>query len=165
MLLHDAYERYRFAYPLKNMLRQFHIHDDVWEDRERKEKPIPWLGVSPRYMAQTLGTEWGRECIRPDVWVVLAMGRWHQINAAGKGRMVIPDVRFINEAEWIKENGILLEVKRDDNPHEIDNPDHASEMGIGNVKPHAVVHNDGTKEELRLKAWDIVNDIYSGMAS
>jgi hypothetical protein len=36
ILNYDSYERYRFADPLKNMLRQFHIPDNTWEDREAK---------------------------------------------------------------------------------------------------------------------------------
>jgi len=158
MVLHDVYERYRFADPIKNMLRQFHIQDDVWNDHERKEKDIPWLGRSPRFLAQTLGTEWGRNIVHEDIWVILAKGRWHHLNANRLGRMVIPDVRFLNEAKWIRdEGGIILKIFRPDNDHEIDNKDHASELGFDESMIDNVVVNDGTKDELRDSAWEKIH--------
>jgi len=157
MMMHDVYERYRFADPIKNMLRQFHIHDAVWENREAKEKLIPWLGVSPRYLAQTLGTEWGRVCIRPDIWVVLAKGRWHQLNANGEGRMVIPDVRFDNEAEWIREaGGLVIQIVRPDKLV-ADNPTHASENGISERFIDDAILNDGTVEKMYNTFWERVH--------
>jgi hypothetical protein len=33
--------------------------------------PLKPLGVSPREMAQTLGTEFGRKLVNPDVWVMM----------------------------------------------------------------------------------------------
>lgn len=157
VLDHDAYERYRFADPIKNMLRQFHIQDDVWEDRERKEVPIPWLGCSPRRMAQTLGTEWGRELIHPDIWVILAKGRWHILNAEGKGRMIIPDVRFRNEAEWIREEGgALIQLVRPETLI-IDNSTHSSENGVPSESVDAAILNDGTIDEMYDKFWGAVH--------
>jgi hypothetical protein len=158
MMEHDVYERYRFADPIKNMLKQLHIREDVWEDHDQKETALPWLGRSPRYLAQTLGTEWGRNTVNPEIWVLMAKGRWHVVNAGGEGRMVIPDVRFPNEAKWIVEaGGFLLRIKRPDNGHEVDNPEHASELGFPPSLCHASVVNDGTLDELRDKAWDVIN--------
>lgn len=158
ILNYDSYERYRFADPLKNMLRQFHIPDNTWEDREAKEKIIPWLGVSPRYLAQTLGTEWGRELVNPDIWVILAKGRWHHINADGKGRMVIPDVRFANEAKWIKEaGGLVIQIVRSETLV-IDNKGHAEDEHP--LRPEfvdAAILNDGTVKEMYDKFWERVH--------
>lgn len=157
----DAYEQYRFADPLKRMLREFHIGPDVWDDRERKEKPIPWLGKSPRQLAQTLGTEWGREHVHPDVWVILARGRWHHVNAGRKGRLVVSDVRFVNEAEWIdEEGGFLLEIVRPDNGDQMSATDakHSSEDGIPRHLIGGTVYNDGTIAELRDNAWLVIKD-------
>ncbi len=157
LVLHDVYEQYRFADPIKNMLQQLHIRADVWEDHEKKEKPIPWLGKSPRYLAQTLGAEWGRNLVHPDLWVLLAKGRWHVVNAGKTGRMIISDVRFRNEAEWIhKAGGIVLRVERPDNKHEMDNAAHNSEDGIPATMCDAVVANAGTKDELRELMWEVV---------
>ncbi len=161
-VLHDVYEQYRFADPIKNMLAQFHIRPDVWEDHDRKETVIPWLGKSPRFLAQTLGTEWGRDLIHPDVWVLFAMGRWNVVNAGKDGRMVISDVRFQNEAKWITQaGGILVKIERPDNDHEMDNAAHASEAG--GIPGHVTVTNGGTKDDLRKKAWIEIRS-YLGMS-
>jgi hypothetical protein len=156
-VMHDAYEQYRMADPIKNMLMQFHIRLDTWEDREAKEKPIPWLGVSPRYMAQTLGTEWGREMIHPDIWVKLAQGRWAHLNAGGKGRLVISDIRFDNEAKWLRDaGGILIKIQRPE-LLKMDNDTHRSETGVDERLIDNVVINDGTKDDLRRRAWEAIH--------
>ena len=154
---HDAYEQYRMADPIKAMLQQFHIFPDTWDDHEAKERNIPWLGKSPRYLAQTLGTEWGRELINEDIWVLLAKGRWHHLNAGGKGRMIVSDVRFKNEAEWIRsEGGIIISLVRDSG-HEMDNRGHKSEDGLPPHLIDALVYNDGTVKEMYDRFWEAVH--------
>lgn len=162
-VLHDVYEQYRFADPIKAMLAQFHIRPDVWEDHEMKERIIPWLGKSPRFLAQTLGTEWGRDLIHPDIWVLMAMGRWNVVNSGSEpGRMVVSDVRFQNEANWIcQAGGIIVRIERPDNKHKMDNVGHSSEAG--GIPGHVTVMNDGTKEDLREKAWIEIRS-YLGMS-
>jgi hypothetical protein len=156
----DVYEKYRFADPLKAMLAQFHIKPDVWEDQDAKERTIPWLGKSPRFLAQTLGTEWGRDLVHRDIWVLMAKGRWNVLNAAGAGRMVISDVRFLNEAQWIKEaGGILIRVCRDGTEN-VGRAYHRSEadretMDFENLV-FANVLNEGKPEEARESLWNAV---------
>lgn len=155
---HDVYEQYRMADPIKNMLRQFHIRPDVWEDHSAKESVIPWLGKSPRFLAQTLGTEWGRELIHPDIWVKLAQGRWHVVDAGAEGRMVVSDIRFENEAAWINEaGGILVKIERPGHDHEADNAKHSSEAGIASKYIDLTIINHGVdKSELRDTAWNAI---------
>ena len=45
------------------------------QKREVKDKPWPTLGVTPRRMLQTLGTDWGRDLIDMDIWLKLAAER------------------------------------------------------------------------------------------
>lgn len=42
---------------------------------QAKQVVVGDAGVSVRHMLQTLGTEWGRQCIHPDVWVRCWKGR------------------------------------------------------------------------------------------
>lgn len=76
-----------------------------------KRLPCPALmGRTPTHAMQTLGTEWGRETIDPDLWLSIWSTR-----AAGSmdaGRMVINDsVRFENEAAAIRAlGGIVVKV-------------------------------------------------------
>lgn len=89
------------AAPLKRMLQSLGPFPVQGPERE---EPHPLLGgKTPRHAMQTLGTEWGRECIAPDFWVRL----WeHEIMPYD--RVVCDDVRFSNEAEQIKELGGLV---------------------------------------------------------
>lgn len=93
--------RAAFADPVKDMLRAIGI-DDI---EGYKEEVHPLLGVTSRKMMQTLGTEWGREVIGEDTWINLTKEK-----GKGKKFLVISDVRFENEANFVRENGILLHV-------------------------------------------------------
>lgn len=136
--------RYSFADPIRAMLVPLGVDmsDPYWQ--ARKEEPIPALGVSPRRMMQTLGTEWGRQLISPDLWHILAHQRLLQ-NGPG---MVISDVRFDNEAAWIRKHGgrIIHVIRPDAKAVEA----HASEDGIEMQDTDARLLNSGTLEELQL---------------
>ena len=98
-----------FADPIRNMLYSLLIEAaaDVsyMHDRQLKELPIPGLGVSYRHLAQTLGTEWGRS-VSGDLWLSITRERVKNHFDHHQGRpVVISDVRFQNEAEWIMEAG------------------------------------------------------------
>ena len=102
---------YSFADPIRAMLVPLGIdmRDPYWQDR--KEEDIPALGASPRRLMQTLGTEWGRELINPELWLILAKQRL--INF-GPG-MIVADVRFENEAAWIRsQGGRIIHIERPD---------------------------------------------------
>ena len=71
------------------------------QDRSRKENTLGWISCSPRKLLQTLGTDWGRNMIHPEIWVFATMQR---ADVAG-GDICITDVRFPNEAAAIKARG------------------------------------------------------------
>lgn len=100
-----GFSQYAFADPIRAMLAAlgaFPASDLI--DRDSKEQVIGWLGKSPRQMAQTLGTEWGRELVHPELWVLMAQRRWDAARASGDD-LVITDVRFENEVSWLKQQG------------------------------------------------------------
>lgn len=137
--------RYAFADPLRAMLLAgfgIDMNEQYWKDR--KEEPIPAFGVSPRQMMQTLGTEWGRKMINTDVWLLLAK---NELITHGSG-MIITDVRFENEAAWVRKmGGVVIHVKRDAAPtvsaHESENGVHVAEL-----LDH-IIMNDGSLEDLQ----------------
>lgn len=92
--------RLSFADPLKEMLRAIGV--DCSDDA--KAVVSDDYGVTPRHMMQTLGTEWGRNLIDGDIWVK-AFARLN----AGKC-VIVPDVRFENEAELVREHGVLIHL-------------------------------------------------------
>lgn len=89
-----------FADPLKQMLGVIGV--DCSD--EAKDTQDTLYGPKPRQMMQTLGTEWGRELIHPDIWV-MAFNYLH-----GGRKMIVPDVRFENEADLIRERGLLIHL-------------------------------------------------------
>ena len=123
-------------------------HDGVslFQDTDKKEERIAEIGVSPRQMMQTLGTEWGRSCIHPELWVMVAAGAVEQQRKLGRD-VVIDDVRFPNEAEMIRRLGGELWLV--DRPDVVYDGDHASEGALADVVPDAVINNSGSLEQLR----------------
>lgn len=147
--------RYSFADPIRAMIVPLGIDmsDPYWQ--EHKETVIPALGCSPRRIQQTLGTEWGREMIHPDLWVILA----HQRLLRNGPGMVIADVRFENEAAWVRKHGgriLHLESKRPGIPKV---EAHASEGGIEHHDEDMVLSNDGSLEDLQAAVRDLFNVI------
>lgn len=136
--------RYAFADPIRAMLRAgfgIDMSDPYWQ--ERKEVPIAAFGKSPRQIMQTLGTEWGRDLVHTDIWVLMAQQKLLN-NGAG---MVISDVRFENEARWVRKlGGVVIHVVRSDNAEV--NP-HASEGGVTLADTDKLVTNAGSLEELQ----------------
>jgi hypothetical protein len=77
-----------------------------------KEEAIASFGKSPRQMMQTLGTEWGRNLVHPDVWLILAK-ELTQTNLGDGQSVVITDVRFENEAQLIRSlGGVIWHLNR-----------------------------------------------------
>ena len=168
----DVYVKHNLADPIKAALNaMFGWGPAHWENRDWKEEPVPWLEiedvgpfVSPRFLAQTLGTEWGRERIDPEIWLKIAQRKYAKIAGAGTmsgGRivgmgMIIPDIRFENEAAWIKdEGGLLFEVQRPG--HEaISESEHASERGVPIKYIDAVIINDGPPSKMISEARKIL---------
>ena len=98
--LSDDWSRSSFADPLKDMLRAIGV--DCSDDK--KAVIDDSYGATPRHMMQTLGTEWGRHMIDGDIWVK-AFARLN----AGKC-VIVPDVRFEDEAELVREHGVLIHL-------------------------------------------------------
>lgn len=110
-----------------------------------KEDAIDWLdGRTPRDMMQTMGTEWGRDRVHPELWVRKCMRDASAFRERGKP-VVISDVRFDNEAWAIRDaGGIVIDISRE-KADRVDHrkwwqkllgrAEHASERG---VSEHAI---------------------------
>lgn len=133
-----------FADPLyEGLAAMLGVPEDMLRSRRNKETPLKWLGKSPRELMQTLGTEWGRGMVAQDIWLRLAKRR---IETYG-GTIVFSDVRFDNEAEWIRnQGGEVWLVERDQETHHT----HSSEAGISPHLIDRVIDNRGTLEQTRM---------------
>ena len=146
---HD-YTGLAFADSIRGMLRELlasnGISTSFMDDRALKETVIPELGVSYRHMAQTLGTEWGRN-LQPDFWLRIAGAFMDDRVDDGDTHFVISDVRFANEAEWVRERGgVIWRVHR---AAATPVRPHVSEAEIDHITPDWTIHNNGSFEDLR----------------
>lgn len=144
-----GFNRYSLSTPIKRAIQNmFDLNPAIWRG-EMKETVLDGLGRSPRELAQTLGTEWGRKCVSPDIWIKFLEMEWERLNRLYQGELrapglVIPDIRFDNEADWIVKNGGV--VVRVDRPARLNargqvNP-HSSEEGIDEACIDMVIDND-----------------------
>jgi dephospho-CoA kinase len=96
-----------------------------------------------RRILQVMGTEVGRDLIDPQIWVELTLH-----NTSKKDKIVIPDVRFKNEAEEIKwRGGQIWRVSRIDKDSPVNL--HRSETEMDSWSFDHYVANNGTIEDLQ----------------
>jgi hypothetical protein len=154
-LLSQGFQRVKFATVLKDMLRVLlrrrRCPADLIErmlEGDLKEVASDYLnGKTPRWTMQSLGTEWGRERIHPNLWVDTEMDA-----LPATGDFICDDVRFPNEAAAIHSvGGMLICVER---PDLISEDEHVSEMH--QLPADVILVNDGTVQELQEKAKRIV---------
>lgn len=173
--------KYAFAEPIKTMLKS--VFGDHFHEGDRSGI-CPETCKSYRVMMQTLGTELGREMWNPQVWVNLVAKRWKEVErgehfvpvghftenfAVGHTAegMVLSDVRFDSEAEWIQLNsGVILEIVRPEQKtlgeklrSAVGIAGHQSEKGISR---HYVTHtivNDGTLVDFDIKLMGLVDEL------
>lgn len=112
-----------------------------------KRTPCAALGGrTPTEAMQSLGTDWGRGMIDPDLWVRPARARL-EAALAGGGRVVCEAVRFDNEGQMIKDLGgeVWRVVGRGN--MSISEAGHISEQYAGPVD--RILLNAGTGQDLR----------------
>ena len=142
--------RMAFAEPLYEAISAItKVGVTQFQDREFKEQIIPWIGKSPRYLLQTLGTEWGRKLVGDDFWVYILKNRierfewWNGVERD----FVITDVRFDNEARMIK--GLGGEIWHIVRPGTAAVLEHVSESGISECYIDKTIDNSRGIEEFR----------------
>jgi hypothetical protein len=126
------------------------------EAREWRETVLPEFGFSPREAMQKLGTEWGRDVMHKDLWVLIANQNLRKLESAEKPPVgvVVSDVRFPNEVNWIRDNG--GEVWHIERPGLAAADAHASEVGVERQAHDIVLYNTGTAEGIQQAAQIIV---------
>lgn len=139
-----------FADPLRAGIKAMLSLDAERFEHPLKEQALPIIDKSPRQLLQLLGTEWGRNMIHPDLWVMLAARRIADIRDRNPGaNIVITDVRLDNEAAMIRELGgeiWMLRRHGAGTPHA-----HSSEHGISINHIARSIHNNGTLDDLRVQ--------------
>jgi hypothetical protein len=119
------FEKISFASHLKDVTsvmfgwdRKLLEGDTVESRKFREDVDLFWSKklnrkFTPRLALQLMGTEVGRNIFGQDLWI-------HALENKIKDQdenFVITDVRFQNEIDWVrKQNGILIEIRRDKLP-------------------------------------------------
>jgi hypothetical protein len=146
------FRRLRFASPIKRMVRCLLneagcglVESVEMVDGNLKEEPIASLGgKSPRYLMQTLGTEWGRDLVARDIWRQMLLAKVSRCLQAGQS-VVVDDLRFENEAEALREFGFtVITVTRLCTPFTVEQ--HSSEQQV--ISYDRILLNNGPVEML-----------------
>lgn len=139
-----GFERIAFADPLKSMLAAVGFtHAQLYGDQ--KEAVMPDIGKTPRQMMQTLGTDWGRDLVDPEIWVKL----WLRKVGNSRNHVVVDDVRFPNEIQTIHDLG--GEVWRVSRPGAAATG-HESERYADSLPADLTIFNESDLYELRERA-------------
>lgn len=116
--------------------------------RARSTKELPMAcGRSPRDLLRTLGTEWGREYVREDIWVWRARQRIAEAAKAGASSVAVCDVRFKNELEFIRGElgGQVWWIERPGTAA----GEHVSDVSLTAQDCDRIVQNAGSLDHLR----------------
>lgn len=144
-----GFTRVRFAGPFKAMLRSLGLTEREI-DGDHKELPCELLGgKTPRYAMQTLGSEWGRALIDPQLWLNAWLRSIEKVPP--NVPIVADDVRFANEAAAIHAmGGVVIRVVRPSAPRIVGETTlHSSEELA--FPTDQVLLNDGTPESFNEK--------------
>jgi len=154
-----GFTRLSFASPIKSMVGDFLLGMGYGADyvdsllTVEKEQVLAPLGKSPRQLMQSIGTEWGRDCIDNNIWVTFAQRR---LRAGGEWLIVFDDVRFENEASMIcRLGGHIIHIDRG----ELVTDAHRSESGIMGRDCDFFVDNDYTVDDLCRDVLKIARDL------
>lgn len=149
---HNYYD-FAFAAMLKFLLENL-VDQDTDFDKNSKNK----LGLCDnngkiytiRELLQLIGTK--LRDIDPDIWIK-ALDK----DTRGYSDVMITDVRFLNEAEYIKsKGGLLVRINRPN----LEEDQHISETELDNYSNwDYVIKNDGTMEDLVHKVNQMIKDL------
>lgn len=152
VLAWNGFTNVKFAQPLKNMLLTLPGISSAHIEGHLKEEPCEiFNGKTVRYAMQTLGTEWGRDCIDQNIWLNLWKRQIKRLK-----RVSCDDCRFLNEAQAVKDmGGEIWEIRRKN----LDQDEHSSETEMAKISPDVIVHNNGTLYDLGIAVNAIVGSL------
>lgn len=113
------------------------------EDRTRDD----WFIISPRQVYQWFGTEGMRQHVDDDLWLKLI---------PDAGLVLLADVRFENEAQYVRDNGgVVVHITRPDCQEIVA---HSSESGIVQQDKDYYLYNDGSIADLTCAVEDLLSE-------
>lgn len=157
-----GYERFAFADGIRTMLEILDPMIGLETSLTREVAASGWdavkgdrfHGAEARRLMQLMGDA-GRRLFGPNAWVTaLESVIAEQVGQFGQSPIVVSDVRFPNEAEWVRRNGGV--IWRVDRPGVGPINGHVSEKYIEEISPDLVLQNDGDLSCLAEKVEDAI---------
>lgn len=142
-----GFRQFAFADPIRQALAAiFEVDTGTFSHTRNKELPLPeLLGQTPRWLMQTLGTEWGRDLVSSSLWVDILL---RKLEHTGAFLVVVSDVRFDSEALALRaKGGVIWKIVRD-TADDRDIDVHRSEVGIDPRLVDTVIKNNSDKRML-----------------
>jgi len=155
-----GFQKKSLAQPIKDALNIiFDWSESDWQAENKEQIDLRW-GVSPRQMAQDLGTDWGQFGLMErfnnfqlevgrNLWVFRLL-----LQIRDTDNVVIPDVRYLHECEAIwSQGGVVIRVFRDLN----NSDNHISENSLKDINPDYVIDNFHGIMELERQVMSIAD--------
>jgi len=141
----------KFADPIKDATQMIFGFTNEQVYGEEKDVVDPFWGFTPRDVQLSLGTEWGREMVHPDIWVKALEQKIKHSAEIPYRLLIIDDLRFVNEARMLKVYAsVLLRVE---NNRVQQDKSHPTETGLDEWTDwDYIVDNNTTYEELNTAA-------------
>lgn len=149
------FKKESFADPLKEACKIIFGFTDEQVHGSLKEVEDDYWKVTPRFALQKVGTECFRNNYDKNIWV---KSLEKKIVSNKHSRIVVQDIRFMNELYMIKKhNGYLINVKRDNLEVKGGIIGHASEEELKDFHGwDFTIYNNGTYEELYKKIDNLI---------
>lgn len=148
VLVKHGYTPIAFSAPMKSFITLLLLDcgstpQEIDFYMQNKEVVIPTLGVTMRVILQTLGTDWGRNLIHEDLWIFPAQRQLDALIESGSD-VVIEDIRFENEAKFVRDNGgHVVHIHRETGYADV----HVSESGIAQYSQDLMIANVGIERK------------------
>ncbi len=147
LAINHSYTELKFVAILKEMLRTLGLSEEEVEGALKEESCSLLMGQTPRHAMQTLGTEWGRDLIHPDLWAhAWKVQVTKHLNYGDK--IVVDDCRFENEVKVVYdfEGAQIWRIRRKGLPFQMNHP---SETGLNALLYNKTISNYGSIGELK----------------
>lgn len=137
-----------FSTPIKDMARIL-LAPEAFLQQNKDDPSYGICGRTPRYLLQTLGTEWGRDKIGKNIWTEAMRLKLSQTTHK---TIIIDDLRFENEAELLCDLGARIYLIQ--RPGVVYSEEHKSESPLPTDYLDAIITNDSLEALLKLRTWN-----------
>ena len=154
LVANHRYTRVGFADILKDMLGRLGLNKSEIGGHLKEQPCSLLLGQTPRHAMQTLGTEWGRDLIHPDLWT--HAWKIRVVKELNYGyNVVADDCRFMNEESSIRtfHPSEIWYIRRKGLSERME---HSSEQDFGDIVVDRTIKNYGSISDLKNAADSIL---------